>query len=172
MRPGLRRAGVALTFHPHVSTARDQKIAIQADFKGGIFVQDQVVARLEGRVGGIGRTSACALGRAFLAGGTFAFGRASAGTHHDGFSDFLFRHSLAADFSFFGFAFCGYGAFRLTRTLTGSYTAAWAAGVVFAFIPYRFHVLSQITYVFAGWISIGEDIPLEQVILQRLKNSM
>src|SRR5947209_9011887 len=56
--------------------------------------------------------------------------------------------------TFFGFAFCGYGAFRLTRTLTGSNTAAWAAGVTFAFIPYRFHVLSQITYVFAGWMPL------------------
>jgi hypothetical protein len=56
--------------------------------------------------------------------------------------------------TFFGFAFCGYGAFRLTRTLTGSTTAAWAAGVTFAFIPYRFHVLSQITYVFAGWMPL------------------
>jgi hypothetical protein len=56
--------------------------------------------------------------------------------------------------TFFGFAFCGYGAFRLTRTLTGSNTAAWTAGVVFAFIPYRFHVLSQITYVFAGWMPL------------------
>src|SRR5205814_1976055 len=37
---------------------------------------------------------------------------------------------------------------------TGSNTAAWAAGVVFAFIPYRFHVLSQITYVFAGWMPL------------------
>jgi hypothetical protein len=56
--------------------------------------------------------------------------------------------------TFLGFAFCGYGAFRLTRTLTGSNAAAWVAGVVFAFIPYRFHVLSQVTYVFAGWMPL------------------
>ena len=56
--------------------------------------------------------------------------------------------------TFLGFAFSGYGAFRLTRTLTGSNSAAWIAGVVFAFIPYRFHVLSQIPYVFAGWLPL------------------
>ena len=37
-----------------------------------------------------------------------------------------------------GFAFSGYGAFRLGRTLTGSTGAAWVAGVAFAFVPYRF----------------------------------
>lgn len=56
--------------------------------------------------------------------------------------------------TFFGFALCGYGAFRLTRTLTGSTAAGWVAGVTFAFIPYRFHVLSQITYVFAAWMPL------------------
>ena len=56
--------------------------------------------------------------------------------------------------TFLAFAFSGYGAFRLTRTLTGSSTAAWTAGVIFAFIPYRFHVISQITYVFAGWVPL------------------
>src|SRR5437870_2224418 len=39
---------------------------------------------------------------------------------------------------FFGFVLSGYGAFRLTRTLTGSYGVAWVAGVLFAFVPYRF----------------------------------
>ena len=56
--------------------------------------------------------------------------------------------------TFLGFAFCGYGAFRLTRTLTGSNTAAWVAGLVFAFIPYRFHLLSQLHYVFTGWMPL------------------
>jgi len=61
----------------------------------------------------------------------------------------------------FGFAFCGYGAFRLTRTLTGSTGASWIAGVAFAFLPYRFHHLPHITYLCAGWI----PILLEAVIL-------
>lgn len=53
-----------------------------------------------------------------------------------------------------GFAFSGYGAFRLGRTLTGSTGAAWVAGVAFAFVPYRFGHLSHVNYLFAGWIPI------------------
>ncbi len=53
-----------------------------------------------------------------------------------------------------GFAFCGYGAFRLTRTLTGSVAAAWVAGVVYAFIPYRFMLLPHLPYLFAPWIPL------------------
>jgi hypothetical protein len=60
-------------------------------------------------------------------------------------------HSIA---TFFAFVLSGYGAFRLTRTLTGSYAAAWVAGVVFAFIPYRFHRLPHLHYIFAGWIPL------------------
>lgn len=56
--------------------------------------------------------------------------------------------------TFLGFAFCGYGAFRLTRTLTRSNGAAWVAGIVFAFVPYRFQVLSHLHYLFAGWIPL------------------
>ena len=60
-------------------------------------------------------------------------------------------HSVA---TFLGFAFCGYGAFRLARTLSGSRGAAWVAGFVYAFIPYRFHSLSHLHYLFAGWIPL------------------
>ncbi|HEV2862732.1 MAG TPA: hypothetical protein VGX48_17080 [Pyrinomonadaceae bacterium] len=60
-------------------------------------------------------------------------------------------HSLA---TFLGFAFSGYGAFRLTRTLTNSAGAAWVAGVVFAFIPYRFQLLSHLHYLWAGWMPL------------------
>lgn len=56
--------------------------------------------------------------------------------------------------TFLGFAFCGYGVFRLTRTLTHSNGAAWVAGIVFAFVPYRFQVLSHLHYLFAGWIPL------------------
>src|SRR5215216_6510996 len=56
--------------------------------------------------------------------------------------------------TFLGFAFCGYGAFRLARTLTGSEGAAWVAGFVYAFIPFRFHLLSHLHYLFAGWIPL------------------
>jgi hypothetical protein len=53
-----------------------------------------------------------------------------------------------------GFALCGYGSFRLARTLTGSRGAAWVAGVAFAFVPYRFHHLPHITYLFSGWMPL------------------
>lgn len=60
-------------------------------------------------------------------------------------------HSVA---TFFGFAFCGYGAFRLARTLTASNGVAWVAGVIFAFVPYRFLLLPHLPYLFAGWIPL------------------
>lgn len=53
-----------------------------------------------------------------------------------------------------GFAFTGYGAFRLARTLTASNVAAWVAGVIFAFVPYRFNQLAHLPYIFTGWIPI------------------
>jgi hypothetical protein len=53
-----------------------------------------------------------------------------------------------------GFALCGYGMFRLARTLTGSDGTAWVAGVAFAFVPYRFHHLPHVNYLFAGWIPL------------------
>jgi hypothetical protein len=56
--------------------------------------------------------------------------------------------------TFLGFAFSGYGAFRLTRTLTRSAGAAWVAGIAFAFVPYRFQLLSHLHYLFAGWIPL------------------
>jgi hypothetical protein len=53
-----------------------------------------------------------------------------------------------------GFAFSGYGAFRLTNTLSGSRGAAWVAGVAFAFVPFRFHHLPHVTYLFSGWMPL------------------
>ncbi len=60
-------------------------------------------------------------------------------------------HGLAMLFSF---AFSGYGAFRLARTLTGSALAGWVAGIAFAFVPYRFHHLPHLPYVAAGWLAL------------------
>jgi hypothetical protein len=60
-------------------------------------------------------------------------------------------HGLAM---LFGFAFSGFGAFRLARTLTGSTPAAWVAGIAFAFVPYRFHHIPHLSYVFAGWMPL------------------
>ena len=55
---------------------------------------------------------------------------------------------------FFGFALSGYATFRLTRTLTNSQGAAWTAGIVFAFIPYRFNLMAQLMYLFSVWIPL------------------
>ncbi len=55
---------------------------------------------------------------------------------------------------FLGFALCGYGAFRLARTLTGSEAVAWVTGIVFAFVPFRFHLLSHLPYLFSPWIPV------------------
>jgi hypothetical protein len=67
-------------------------------------------------------------------------------------------HAIAM---FVGFALCGYGAFRLARTLTGSNTVAWIAGIAFAFTPFRYDQMSQLTYLFTFWIPIS----LEALIL-------
>jgi hypothetical protein len=54
----------------------------------------------------------------------------------------------------FGFAFTAYGAFRLARTLDLSNGAAWVAGIVFAFVPYRFNQLSHLPIIFTGWVPL------------------
>jgi hypothetical protein len=53
-----------------------------------------------------------------------------------------------------GFAFTGYGAFRLARTLRLSTGAAWVAGIIFAFVPYRFNQLSHLPIIFTGWVPL------------------
>lgn len=55
---------------------------------------------------------------------------------------------------FLGFALSGYGAYRLARTLTGSEGAAWVAGIAFAFVPFRFHLMSQLVYLFSPWLPL------------------
>jgi uncharacterized protein DUF4214 len=67
-------------------------------------------------------------------------------------------HSVA---TLMAFVFSGYGMFRLTRTLTGSNGSAWVAGIVFAFIPYRFQRLPHLAAIFAGWI----PLTLEALVL-------
>ncbi|MEP6718352.1 MAG: hypothetical protein ABJB21_04375 [bacterium] len=67
-------------------------------------------------------------------------------------------HAIAM---FAGFALCGYGAFRLARTLTGSNTAAWVAGIAFAFAPFRLDQMSQLPYLFTVWIPLS----LEALVL-------
>jgi hypothetical protein len=58
---------------------------------------------------------------------------------------------------FFGFATCGYAAFRLARTLTGANGVAWITGIIFAFVPYRFGMMSHLPYLFSMWIPLLFD---------------
>lgn len=53
-----------------------------------------------------------------------------------------------------GFAFCGFGAFLLGRKLTGSFAAGLAAGIFYAFLPYRFVHLSHIQLIWGGWLPL------------------
>lgn len=55
---------------------------------------------------------------------------------------------------FFGFVTCGYAAFRLGRTLTGSNGVGWIAGIIFAFVPFRFGMMSHLPYLFSMWIPL------------------
>ncbi len=60
-------------------------------------------------------------------------------------------HGIAA---FLGIALSGYGAFRLARTLTASAGVAWTAGIMFAFMPYRFGMMGQLMYLFSVWVPL------------------
>ena len=53
-----------------------------------------------------------------------------------------------------GFAFCGFAAYLLGRRLTGSFPAGLAAGVFYAFVPFRFVHLSHIQHVWGGWLPL------------------
>jgi hypothetical protein len=59
--------------------------------------------------------------------------------------------SIAA---FLSFPFTAYGTFRLARTLSASIAIAWIAGIVIAFLPFRFHHLAHLHLIFAGWIPL------------------
>jgi len=51
-----------------------------------------------------------------------------------------------------GFAFSGFAAFLLGRMISGSAAAGIAAGVFYAFVPFRFTHLPHLQHVFAGWL--------------------
>ena len=53
-----------------------------------------------------------------------------------------------------GFALSGFGAYVLGRRLTGSFAAGLAAGVFYAFVPFRFVHLSQVQHVWGGWLPL------------------
>ena len=51
-----------------------------------------------------------------------------------------------------GFAFCGFATYLLGLRITGSALAGIAAGIFFAFVPYRFTQLPHVQHVWAGWL--------------------
>lgn len=53
-----------------------------------------------------------------------------------------------------GFALCGFSAYLLAIRLTGSWVAAMAAGVFYAFVPFRFTHLSHIQHTWGGWLPL------------------
>ncbi len=63
--------------------------------------------------------------------------------------DALTAHNIAL---LLGFAFSGFGMFVLGRLVSGSTAAGVAAGVFYAFVPFRFTQLPHVQHVFAGWV--------------------
>ena len=53
-----------------------------------------------------------------------------------------------------GFAFCGFAAYLLGLRLTNSWPAAIAAGVFYAFLPFRFHHIAHLQHVWGGWLPL------------------
>jgi len=53
-----------------------------------------------------------------------------------------------------GIAFCGFGAFVLGLHLTRSFAAGLAAGVFYAFVPFRFVHLSHVQHAWGGWLPL------------------
>ncbi len=53
-----------------------------------------------------------------------------------------------------GFAFCGYGAWVLVRVATGSPLAAIVAGVLYAFVPFRFDHMPHLQIIWGGWLPL------------------
>jgi hypothetical protein len=53
-----------------------------------------------------------------------------------------------------GFAFCGFAAYLLALRLTGSWLAAMAAGVFYAFVPFRIVHLAHLQHVWGGWLPL------------------
>lgn len=60
-------------------------------------------------------------------------------------------HSLAL---IAGFAFSGFGAYILGRRMTGSWLAGMAAGVFYAFVPFRFTHLPHLQHIWGGWLPL------------------
>ncbi|HEX6097515.1 MAG TPA: hypothetical protein VF432_14400 [Thermoanaerobaculia bacterium] len=53
-----------------------------------------------------------------------------------------------------GIAFCGFGAYVLGFHLTRSFAAGLAAGVFYAFVPFRFVHLAHVQHAWGGWLPL------------------
>jgi hypothetical protein len=53
-----------------------------------------------------------------------------------------------------GFAFSGFGAYLLAHRMTGSFAGGLAAGVFYAFVPFRFTQVSHIQHTWGGWVPV------------------
>ncbi len=53
-----------------------------------------------------------------------------------------------------GFALSGYGAFVLARLITKSTAGALVAGIIFAFVPFKFDHLSHLQLIWSGWLPL------------------
>jgi hypothetical protein len=63
----------------------------------------------------------------------------------------LFAHNFAI---LLGFAFSGFGAWVLGWTLTRSAIGAAAAGIFYAYVPFRFTHLPHVQHVWSGWLPL------------------
>lgn len=63
----------------------------------------------------------------------------------------LMAHNVAM---LLGFAFCGFAMYLLAWRLTRSWAAAVAAGVFYAFVPFRFTHLPHVQHVWGGWLPL------------------
>lgn len=53
-----------------------------------------------------------------------------------------------------GIALCGFGAYLLGWRLTGSWIAGMAAGIFYAFVPFRFVHLAHLQHAWGGWLPL------------------
>ena len=53
-----------------------------------------------------------------------------------------------------GFTFCGFAAYLLGRRLAGSFAGGLAAGIFYAFVPFRFVHLPHVQHIWGGWLPL------------------
>jgi len=63
----------------------------------------------------------------------------------------LTAHNIAL---LFGFFFSAFGAYLLGRTISGCWIAGIAAGIFYAYVPWRFAQMPHIQNVWSGWLPI------------------